>query len=126
MKPPLENIHVSQRSRDILITLKRRTGIERWNVLCRWALCTSFSDPSRPIVAVHPADSNLEMSWEVFAGDYSETLLALFALRAKKDKISIERTTLANYFRSHLERGISQLQNSKSLGELFLRTQSKE
>ena len=43
----VESIRISKSGRDQLITLKRRTGIENWNVICRWAFCASSAEPSR-------------------------------------------------------------------------------
>jgi DNA sulfur modification protein DndE len=124
MKPPLESIRVSARSREILISLKRKTGIANWNIICRWAFCDSLSNPNRPVAAIG-TESNIEMSWETFAGDFSEVLLAIFYNRAAHDGISIDRHEGAKYFRSHLERGISQLQNVKSLPDLFARATTR-
>ena len=109
MKPPLENIGVSQRSREILITLKRRTGIANWNIICRWAFCESLANQNRPVPVVGKADSNIDMSWDTFAGEISEALLAAFEVRAAKDGISHNKHDRAVYFRSLLERGIKQL-----------------
>src|SRR5438045_7998780 len=81
MKPPLENIGISKRSREILITLKRRTSIPNWNIICRWAFCDSLANQNRP-VPPGPADSTLDLSWGTFAGDLSEILLAAFEVRA--------------------------------------------
>lgn len=121
MRPPLENIRVSQRSREILIALKRKTGIANWNIMCRWAFCESLANPNRPPTAVGSPESNIEMSWETFAGHLSDALLALFYTRATKDGVSAERQERATYFRGHLERGISQLQSVKSLPDLMVR-----
>jgi DNA sulfur modification protein DndE len=121
MKAPLERIRVSQRSRDTLSTLKRRTGIEHWNVLCRWAFLDSLSNPNRPVIVKNLPESNLEIHWDVFAGDLGEYLLAAFAVRASKDGVKPVKAEQAEYFRSHLERGINQLQNTKDLHDLFKR-----
>ena len=119
MKPPLETVRISQRSRDILIKLKRKTGIEHWNVVCRWAFCASLSNSSKPVVSPSP-DSNVEMSWKVFCGSMAEIFPALLLVRAQKDGVSTtNRDALAQYFRSHLERGISQLNGVKDLSALF-------
>jgi DNA sulfur modification protein DndE len=115
MKPPLEHVGVSQRSRDILITLKRRTGIANWNILCRWAFCDSLANQNRPVPVHGPADSNIDMSWDTFAGDFSEVLLAMFYQRAAIDDIPQTKATMAAYFRDHLERGISQLERKPPL-----------
>lgn len=119
MKPPLENVRVSQRARDTLIKLKRKTGVEHWNVLCRWALCASLKNPSKPISLASSPDSNIEMSWKVFAGDLSESLPALLFVRAVQDGANVDRESLAVYFRNHLERGISQMQKLENLSELL-------
>jgi DNA sulfur modification protein DndE len=121
MKAPLERIRVSQRSRDTLSTLKRRTGIEHWNVLCRWAFLDSLSNPNRPVIVKNLPESNLEIHWDVFAGDLGEYLLAAFAIRAAKDGVKPVKAEQAEYFRSHVERGINQLQNTKDLHDLFKR-----
>jgi len=121
MKAPLERIRVSQRSRDTLVTLKRRTGIEHWNVLCRWAFFDSLANPNRPVPAKNLAESNLEMHWDVFAGDLADYLLATLAIRAAKDGVKPTKIEMAEYFRSHLERGIMQLQGAGDLSELCKR-----
>jgi DNA sulfur modification protein DndE len=109
MKPPLENIRVSQRSGKLLIALKRKTGIRNWNILCRWAFCDSLATPDRPGAAIGSAESTIEMSWDTFAGDLGDYLLAALATRAAKDGVGPGKPEMASYFRSHLERGISQL-----------------
>jgi DNA sulfur modification protein DndE len=125
MKPPLESIRVSARSREILITLKRKTGLANWNTICRWAFCESLSNPNCPVAAIGSTESNVEMSWETFAGEFSEVLLAMFYKRATKDGVSRDRSEVAKYFRSHLERGISQLQNIKSLPALVAKATTR-
>ena len=124
MKAPIERIRVSQRARDILVTLKRRTGIEHWNVLCRWAFLDSLANPNEPGATATGSDSNVEMSWDVFAGELSDQILAAFAVRAVRSKVQLQKVELAGYFRSHLERGILQLQSAKDLPQLLLRGRS--
>lgn len=121
MKPPVERIKVSQHSRDTLVTLKRRTGIEHWNVLCRWGFMDSLANPNKPVAAAHAPDSNIEMSWDVFAGELSDAILAAFSVRAARDGIQPTKTEMSAYFRSHLERGILQLHGAANLVELCKR-----
>lgn len=122
MKAPLERIRVSQRSRDMLVTLKRRTGIEHWNVLCRWAFLDSLANPNKPLPPSISPESNIEMHWDVFAGDSADYLLAALAIRGMKDGVQPTKAEMAGYFRSHLERGILQLQNVANLSELCKRS----
>ena len=73
----IDHIRLSQQAKDQLIKLKRVTGIEHWNVLCRWALCVSLAESSIPPAAKIPSDSNVEMSWKVFGGRHTDLYLAL-------------------------------------------------
>lgn len=118
MKPPVETVRVSQRSRDILARLKKRTGVETWNVLCRWAFCSSLANPSLLQPLRSGADSSIEMSWKVFGGEIADVLICALRARAIQDECPIDDQSLANYFKAHLERGILQIQNATGLGDL--------
>jgi DNA sulfur modification protein DndE len=106
---PVEHIRLSRTARDQLITLKRRTGIDHWNVLCRWAFCRSLAEAAPPPAARLPADSNVEMTWKVFAGPYGDELWALLRYRCHCDGLALDDDTLAAQFRLHLHRGIGYL-----------------
>lgn len=106
---PLEHIRLSQGARDQLITLKRRTGIAHWNVLCRWALCRSLAEPTVPPTIKLVTDSNVEMSWRVFAGNHGDVLWALVRFRCHRDGLPLDEESVANQFRLHLHRGIGYL-----------------
>jgi DNA sulfur modification protein DndE len=106
---PVEHIRLSRTARDQLITLKRRTGIDHWNVLCRWAFCRSLAEDAPPPAARLPADSNVEMTWKVFAGPCSDELWALLRQRCHHDGLPLDDDTLATQFRLHLHRGIGYL-----------------
>jgi DNA sulfur modification protein DndE len=114
----IEHIRVSQQGKDQLIKLKRVTGIEHWNVLCRWALCLSFSESSVPPVTKVPADSNVEMSWKVFGGRYAEVYLALLKERCVRDGFGTDTETLLQQLRLHMHRGISYLAANKALKKI--------
>lgn len=105
----LETIRLSQQGRDQLIKLKRHTGIKQWNVLCRWALCTSLADPTPPLVRDVVTDSNVEMSWKTFASQYGPTYFALIKERAKKEEGSIAPDALARSAHAHIHRGVGML-----------------
>jgi DNA sulfur modification protein DndE len=117
MKPPIETVRISQRGREILINAKKRTGIDQWNILCRWAFSASLAVETPPKPNKSTEDSNIEIAWKVFGGQASELLTALLAVRRKADS-NASKMTEAEYFRAHLERGIGYLQNVKSLEQL--------
>ncbi len=81
----------------------------------------SLANPNTPLAPAQSPESNIEMSWDVFAGELAEQILATFAIRAVKDGIQPTRTEMAAFFRGHLERGISQLQTVGNLSELCKR-----
>lgn len=112
---PVEHIRLSRQAREQLIRLKRHTGIEHWNVLCRWAFCVSLAEPSIPPTAKIPADSNVEMSWRTFGGRYADLYLALLRQRCQRDGLGADDETVAQQFRLHLHRGISYLAADKTL-----------
>lgn len=114
----IEHIRLSQQAKDQLIKLKRVTGIEHWNVLCRWALCLSLAEQSVPPQSKIPADSNVEMSWKVFGGRYADLYLALMRERCVRDGLGTDPETVAQQFRLHLHRGISYLAGNKDLRKI--------
>ena len=111
----IEHIRLSQQAKDQLIKLKRLTGIEHWNVLCRWAFCVSLSEQTVPPQSKIPADSNVEMSWKVFGGIHADLYDALMKERCARDGLGTDPDTIAQQFRLHLHRGISYLAGNKDL-----------
>ncbi len=114
----IEHIRLSQQGKDQLIKLKRVTGIEHWNVLCRWALCVSLAENSVPPAMKVPADSNVEMSWKVFGGRYAEVYLALLKERCVRDGFGTDADTLLQQLRLHMHRGIAYLAANKSIKKI--------
>lgn len=104
----IKQIRLSAQAREQLIRLKTRTDIGQWNILCRWAFCLSLAQPTPPSSIDIPADSNVEMSWQVFAGDASELYLALLKER-QRDGLGTSDEVLNRQFRLHLPRGIAYL-----------------
>jgi DNA sulfur modification protein DndE len=105
----IKQVRLSNQAKEQLIKLKARTGIQHWNVLCRWALCISLRETTPPTPIEIPADSNVEMSWHVFGGEWHEQFLAALKERCFKDGLDISPDTLNRQFRLHLHRGISYL-----------------
>lgn len=112
---PLDYIKTSERAKEQLAKLKRVTGIQHWNVLCRWALCTSFAEPTIPSPARIPTDRGVEMDWKTFGGEYEEIYLALLRERCARDGLGTADEVLSTQFRLHLHRGIAYLAADKRL-----------
>ena len=105
----VRTVRLSQQAKDHLSRLKGKTGIKNWNILCRWAFCYSLSEKTIPTDVPIIADSNLEMSWYTFAGEYNEIYDALMKAWCISMDLPTDNATLVKYFYLNLERGISHL-----------------
>lgn len=114
----LKQIRLSNHARERLSRLKGKTGIKNWNVLCRWAYCYSLKENTIPTSEGIDADSNVEMSWYTFAGEYSDLYEALIIAWCKKMKISTNNEIMAKYIKLHIERGISYLSGTNFIRDL--------
>ena len=101
-----ESIKLSQREKEQLVQLKRRTKLQNWNVLCRWAFVTSLAEPSVPPDAKLPSDSSIEMTWKVFGGEHADLYEALLRQRCRDDGLEGSKDVLGRYLRLHIQRGI--------------------
>ena len=105
-------IRISEQGKRQLIGIKRSTKINRWNVLCRWAMCISLREAHTPPEFDLGPMSNVEMTWETFAGPYNTLFIALL-----RSNISANyKTTQFEYHQiatSHIHRGISVLSHNK-------------
>lgn len=91
------------------------TGIQNWNVICRWAFCVSLAENTTPSPAKIPADSSVEMTWKVFGGAHHEIYYALLKERCHHDGLEMNSDVLSNQFRLHLHRGIGYLVADKQI-----------
>lgn len=105
----IKQVRLSQQAKDQLSRLKAKTGIKNWNILCRWALSFSLAEKTIPTDIPLVADSNLEMSWYTFGGDYYEIYEALVKAWCLNINLPTDDDTVAKYFRLNLERGIAHL-----------------
>jgi DNA sulfur modification protein DndE len=122
MKPPTETIRLSDKSKDLLVKIKRITGIETWNVICRLALCLSIRDKSTPPPASEGEKQAIEISWKVFSGEYSAVYAALITDRHLYESKKGNGVTIDEMIKRHIFRGLGSLDaatNSKNNGSLL-------
>ncbi len=118
----IKQIKLTNQSKEKLSRLKGKTGIKNWNILCRWALCYSIRENTIPTDIPINADSNVEMTWFTFAGEYSEIYETIVKAWCLSKGLPIDDETVAKYFKLHLERGIGYLSGTnfiKSLDDLL-------
>lgn len=111
----IEHIRLSKKAKDQLVRLKVVTGIQQWNILCRWAFCLSLAEKSVPARMNIVTDSNVEMAWKVFGGEHADIYYALLKERCLQDGLKIDEASLAEQFKLHLHRGISYLAGNKKV-----------
>ncbi|MUL03295.1 DNA sulfur modification protein DndE [Aliivibrio fischeri] len=116
----IEIVRLSEKAKGQLITAKKHTKIENWNVLCRWALMLSLKEESLPPHEEIVTDSNIEMTWKVFGGEFSDIYLAMLKQRIYQDYGKLDKSELNYHFKLHLHRGISYLSsNTKNIENLM-------
>ena len=105
----MERVKLSATARNQLATLKRRTGIEHNNAICRHALCFSLANPSVPPDENLSFAGGLEIDWRTFTGGQEElyTNLLIARLLSENKKVSDESIRLV--LSLHLHRGLSYL-----------------
>jgi len=105
----IDSIRLSEKQKTQLSQLKKKTGIDNWNVLCRWALCLSLAESTTPPIENIPSDSNLEMSWKVFGGEHADVYLAILRQTYKQQSKHLKNVQFYDFFKLHLNRGIAYL-----------------
>ncbi len=114
----IRHFRLSNQAKEQLIRLKTRTGIDNWNILCRWAFCLSLREESPPTPIEVPADSNVEMTWQVFGGEAADLYLAVLIERCVRDGIELEEREVGRQFRLHLQRGIGYLASPRHVSTI--------
>ncbi|EKO3422064.1 DNA sulfur modification protein DndE [Vibrio fluvialis] len=116
----IETVRLSEKAKGQLITVKKNTKIDNWNVLCRWALMLSLKEESIPPHEDIVTNSNVEMTWKVFGGEFSNIYLAMLKQRIYLDYGKVDEDELYYYFKLHLHRGVSYLlNNSRSIDRML-------
>lgn len=105
----IASLRLTAAAKQQLITLKRRTGIEHYNVLCRHALCLSLANPA-PAPDEHlQFAGGLEIDWKTFAGDADATYLNLLIVRSLADESEASAPAVRRILTQHVHRGLSYL-----------------
>lgn len=120
----LDSIRLSENSKRQIVRIKRKTGIENWNTVCRWAFCLSIKESPHVDSSDAFQISNVEMTWKTFTGKNESSYYALaaqsYAMRSKED------ISLHDHLTQHISRGISIIHSrvaNKSIEDLLKLTQ---
>lgn len=105
----IDRIRLTAAAKIQLSTLKRRTGIEHYNSICRHALCLSLANPSMPPEEDFNFNGGVEIDWRTFTGGHEAIYLNLVLLRVQKDGGSASAENVKKVCAYHLHRGLSYL-----------------
>ena len=120
----VENIRLSESAKRQLISLKRHTGIENWNTLCRWGFCLSVRDLKPITYESGTTQSNIEMTWRTFAGAHHAAYEAVVRLLIAKQLEQGQPIEALDLLRGHIDRGLSKMRSIVAEGGIkgLLRT----
>lgn len=104
-----DRIRISAQGRNQLIQIKRKTGIETYNIICRYALVLSLSEKSLPPKETFSSSGGLEIEWRVFCGNENELYENLLVQRCKVDDLDPNYENLKDLLLVHLHRGLAYL-----------------
>ena len=111
----IERVKLTAAAKQQLSTLKRRTGIEHYNIICRHALVLSLANPAPAPTENLQFANGLEIDWDVFTGGCGDTYLNLLMIRTLQDSDHCNAHELRQTLISHLHRGLSYLASRKDM-----------
>lgn len=103
----MERIKLTASARNQLAALKRKTGVEHNNVLCRHALCMSLANPSSPPEEDYNFNGGLEIDWRTLTGGNDALYENLLVTRLYMEGRKINVDSIRDCFTQHVHRGLS-------------------
>lgn len=109
----IDRIRLTAAAKNQLVALKRKTGIEHYNALCRHAFCISLANPSVPPKEGFNFNGGIDIDWRTFTGGHDVLYLNLLLLRLHTDNLPTDETTSRQMLAQHLHRGLSYMSSRK-------------
>jgi DNA sulfur modification protein DndE len=105
----MERIKLNAAARNQLTTLKRRTGMEHNNAICRHALCLSLANASIPPDENFTFNGGIEIDWRTFTGGEDALYYNLLAVRLLSEGKRATDDAIRQALTVHVHRGLSYL-----------------
>ncbi len=105
----MERIKLNAAARNQLTTLKRRTGMEHNNAICRHALCLSLANASVPPLEAFSFNGGIEIDWRTFTGGEDALYYNLLAVRLVSEGKRVTDDAIRQALTVHVHRGLSYL-----------------
>lgn len=109
----MERVKLTSAARNQLATIKRRTGIEHNNAICRHALCISLANPSVPPDENFVFSGGLEIDWRTLTGGQDDLYTNLLIVRLLSEGKRISEDSIRQVFLLHVHRGLSYLMSRR-------------
>lgn len=106
MKAPIDAVRLSASEKDLLSRIKRKTSIDSWNVLCRWALAIGLSSNLKHLAKSQEKRDAVEIRWDTFAGRWSDVISASVRTAHSSAIGYDESVSLGEFFQVVLSTGI--------------------
>jgi DNA sulfur modification protein DndE len=110
-----ETLHLPEKTRDALLQLKRKLMVDRWNVLCRLAICSSLGTSLVPPIFDKGNSSNVEIDLKTLFGGSTRTYLALVSFVSKRAAVENDHEFICN----HIHRGALALQKCSDVRDYY-------
>ena len=107
MNAVIDRVKISAAGKQQLSTLKRRTGIDHYNVICRHALCASLANSTRVPVEALQYTGGLEIDWTTLAGEIEATLTNILIARTVAEEGGSSPASVRKVLQAHLHRGLA-------------------
>ena len=112
MDVKIETLRTTTNVKNLLTRIKGVTGIQYWNVICRWGLCLSIKQSTLPRLIEEKLDG-IEIDYDVFVGKNKIIYTQLLINDLQKHKIEVTKENLYKYLYAHVNRGVSIIYNYK-------------
>lgn len=109
----IDRIRLTAAAKTQLSTIKRRTGIEHYNAICRHALCLSLANATIPPKEDFSSQGGVEIDWRTFTGANEALYTNLVIQRQLADGGAIDAESVRRCALAHTHRGLSYLASQK-------------
>lgn len=111
----IDRLRLTASAKNQLVTLKRKTGIEHNNSLCRHALCLSLANPTMPPAEDFNFSGGLEIDWRTCTSGNEHLYENLILIRLQNDSLPTDVETVRQMMCRHIHRGLSYLASKNEL-----------
>lgn len=105
----IDRLRLTASAKNQLASLKKKTGIEHNNALCRHALCLSLANASVPPAERLNFAGGLEIDYRTFSGGQDANYINLVITRLMQDGQKVTEDAVRETFITHVHRGLSYL-----------------